>query len=107
MGLTFKENCPDIRNTRVVDIIDELKEYNCEISVFDPWIKKSELKNTKLSQLIIDKPKLKHYDAAVLAVGHKQFKKLGANGIRAFLKSKSIFYDIKSIFNKDLSDIRL
>ena len=106
MGLTFKENCPDIRNTKVVDILAELKEYGVDADVFDPWVNVEEAQHeygiTPLSQ-----PEQGAYDAVILAVGHQQFRALGAAGIRALTKRDSVVYDLKYVLNSDDADLRL
>lgn len=92
LGLAFKENCPDTRNTRVTDIIKELHSYHAQVDVFDPWVDSSACSN------LIAQPEQQTYDAIVIAVAHKQFLKLGIAGIRAFGKSSSVIYDVKHIF---------
>ncbi len=106
LGLTFKENCPDIRNTKVVDILAELTEYGMQADVFDPWIDHSEAQH-EYGITPIDSPEHEHYDAIILAVAHKQFKELGASGIRAFGKSTHVLYDLKYILSRQESDVRL
>ena len=105
MGLTFKENCPDLRNTKVVDIISELEEYNINIDIYDPWVSKDEaLEEYGLS--LIEKP-ANDYEAVIVAVAHNEFIDLGANGVRNLLKKDGLLYDLKSLFEKNKSDIRL
>lgn len=105
MGLTFKENCPDLRNTKVVDIISELEEYNINIDIYDPWVSKEEaIEEYGLS--LIDEP-TNDYEAVILAVAHNEFIDLGAEGVRKFLKKDGLLYDLKSLFEKSESDIRL
>lgn len=105
MGLTFKENCPDLRNTKVVDIISELHEYNINVDIYDPWVSKDEaMEEYGLS--LIDEP-ANDYEAVIVAVAHNEFIKLGANGVRNFLKEGGLFYDLKSLFAKNKTDIRL
>ncbi len=106
MGLTFKENCPDIRNTRVVDIVTELKEYNCEVDVFDPWVTVEEAQQ-EYDITTIEVPQRGVYDAIVLAVAHHQFKEIGAAAIRSWGKSSAVLYDLKYVFPKQESDLRL
>lgn len=106
LGLTFKENCPDIRNTKVVDILAELKDYDIQYDVFDPWVDVSEAQH-EYGITPVDAPAAAEYDAVVLAVAHQQFKELGAAGIRKFLKADGIIYDLKYLLNKAESDIRL
>jgi len=106
MGLTFKENCPDIRNTRVVDIVAELKEYNCEVDVYDPWVSTDEAKH-EYGIMSITKPVPDCYDAIILAVAHQQFKTMGALGIRALGKPNAVLYDLKYVLTASESDLRL
>lgn len=106
MGLTFKENCPDLRNTRVVDIIAELREYNCEVDVYDPWVTVEEAQH-EYCITPIAKPDSGKYDAIILAVAHQQFKDIGAAAIRAFGKPSSVLYDLKYVLLKQESDLRL
>ena len=106
MGLTFKENCPDLRNTRVIDIISELMDYGAKVSVYDPWVDAKEAKMTYNLELIQDLPS-GYYDAVILAVAHQQFRDLGLEGIQVLVKSKSVIYDVKSILPADVVDGRL
>lgn len=106
MGLAFKENCPDLRNTRVVDIVKELGDYGVSVDVYDPWVDGGEAQNeyaiTPITELESDK-----YDAIVLAVAHEQFSKIGIEGIRKLGKSEHVVYDLKYLFAAEESDIRL
>lgn len=106
LGLAFKENCPDLRNTRVIDVVKELHDFGILVDVFDPWINQ-EAATVEYELNIVSKPKLNHYDALVVAVAHNEFKALGADGVRAFGKPEALLYDLKSIFLKEDSDIRL
>ena len=106
MGLTFKENCPDLRNTRVVDVLHELAEYNLQIDVFDPWVDAAEAEH-EYGIRPISEPERGDYDAVVLAVAHEQFKALGAAGIRAFTKPSSVIYDLKYVLDIQDSGLRL
>jgi UDP-N-acetyl-D-glucosamine/UDP-N-acetyl-D-galactosamine dehydrogenase len=106
LGLTFKENCPDIRNTKVVDILAELKEYGMQPDVFDPWVDTQEAEH-EYDLTLVKKPKDAGYDAVILAVAHQQFRQLGANGIRAFGKTAHVLYDLKYVLSVDQSDLRL
>ena len=106
LGLTFKENCPDLRNTRVVDIISELESYGSTVDVHDPWVKPEEAKAEYGIDLVAE-PKAGEYDAILIAVGHRQFQALGANGIRAFGKPASLVYDIKYVLPQGAADDRL
>lgn len=106
MGLTFKENCPDLRNTRVIDIVKELAEYNIEVDVYDPWVSAAEAR-LEYGIAPIEEPKHGQYDGLIIAVGHNQFKELGAAGIRALAKPAGVIYDLKYILPANESDIRL
>lgn len=106
MGLTFKENCPDIRNSKVFDVIRELRQYSCSIDIFDPWVDKIECQR-EYGVTPIDAPKINEYDAILIAVGHNIFKDMGAIVIKNYAKPKNILYDIKSILDKRLVDITL
>ena len=106
MGLTFKENCPDVRNTKVVDIVSELNAYGAQVDVWDPWVDKAEAKAEYGLELIAE-PQQGAYDVVVIAVGHRQFCELGADGIRALGNGNSIVYDIKYVLPPDAVDDRL
>ena len=103
LGITFKENCPDIRNSRVIDVIRELQSFGCNVDVYDPWADKTEVKEEYDIELLqkIDK---KDYDAVVVAVAHKEFKEMDINRLR---NGSGILYDIKAIIDKELVDGRL
>lgn len=106
MGLTFKENCPDLRNTRVVDIVAELKDYNCDVDVYDPWVSIDEAQY-EYNIVPISAPESGVYDAIIIAVAHEQFKFMGAEAIRALGKYNAIVYDLKYILTAEESDLRL
>jgi UDP-N-acetyl-D-galactosamine dehydrogenase len=106
MGLTFKENCPDLRNTRVVDIVGELNSYNANVDVYDPWVDKEEAR-AEYSINTIDRLDGEKYDAIILAVAHKQFAEMGVEKIRKSGKKEHILYDIKHLLSKELVDGRL
>jgi UDP-N-acetyl-D-glucosamine/UDP-N-acetyl-D-galactosamine dehydrogenase len=106
MGLTFKENCPDLRNTRVVDIVAELKEYNCDVDVYDPWASTAEAQH-EYGITPVEAPQAGSYDGIILAVAHHQFKDMGAQAIRALGKSDSVIYDLKYVLTADEADMRL
>lgn len=106
LGLTFKENCPDLRNTRVVEMIDELETYNAKVDVYDPWVSKDEAKKA-YNLTLIDEPQQGHYDAIIIAVSHHQFAELGLNGVKALGKENSVLYDIKYLLPSDGVDGRL
>jgi len=106
MGLTFKENCPDLRNTRVVDLVAEFNSFNCQVDVYDPWVDKQETVE-EYGITPIEEPQQGQYDAVILAVAHDQFKKLGAERLRSYGKPQHILYDIKYLLNADEVDGRL
>ena len=106
LGLTFKENCPDIRNTKVVDILNELTEYGMQADVYDPWIDHDEARH-EYGLTPLQSPEPGQYDAIVLAVAHQHFKTLGAAGIRAFGKATHVLYDLKYLLPREQSDLRL
>lgn len=106
MGLTFKENCPDLRNTRIVDIVKELKEYGTQVDVFDPWVDAKEAEAEYGITTVLEPEKSK-YDAIILAVNHDQFKKMGAKNIRALGKIDHVLYDLKYLLTAEESDLRL
>jgi len=106
MGLAFKENCPDLRNTRVIDVIEEFKNNNCIVDVYDPWINKEEALHEYDIKPIAEPEKGK-YDAVVLAVAHREFQEMGIEAIRALVKENHVIYDIKYIFNANEVDGRL
>ncbi|WP_105213421.1 Vi polysaccharide biosynthesis UDP-N-acetylglucosamine C-6 dehydrogenase TviB [Pseudoalteromonas sp. T1lg22] len=106
MGLTFKENCPDLRNTKVVDIVGELKEYNINVDIVDPWCSNEESMH-EYGLEIKKQAESAKYDAIILAVGHNEFKELGADAIRSFGKEKHVLYDLKYVLDKSSVDMRL
>jgi UDP-N-acetyl-D-galactosamine dehydrogenase len=106
MGLTFKENCPDLRNTRVVDIVTELKDYNCDVDVYDPWVSVEEAQK-EYGITPIAKPNTCGYDGIILAVAHRQFKDMGAAAIRALGRPTAVLYDLKYVLSASESDLRL
>ena len=106
LGLAFKENCPDLRNTRVVDIVHALRGYNTEVDVFDPWVDAAEARHEYGLELV-DAPAAGAYDAIIVAVGHRQFAALGSAGIRAFGKPSSVLYDVKYVLPRAEVDGRL
>lgn len=108
MGMTFKENCADHRNTRVVDIVDGLRQMGSAVEVFDPWFALSDGDEPHRSTLaLVDAPQEEAYDAIILAVAHRQFKAMGADGIRKLGKRHALVYDLKFILPADQSDLRL
>jgi len=106
MGLTFKENCPDLRNTRVVDLVEEFESFNCNVDVYDPWVDKDEAVH-EYNIRPIDQPVYGKYDAILLVVAHDEFKALTVGQIRAFGKDNHVLYDVKYLLETDEVDGRL
>jgi UDP-N-acetyl-D-galactosamine dehydrogenase len=106
LGLAFKENCPDLRNTRVVDIVHALHAYNAQVDVHDPWINADEAKH-EYALSPVASPVPGDYDAVIVAVGHRQFIELGVDGIRGYGKPDSVVYDVKYVLPRDAVDGRL
>lgn len=106
MGITFKEHCPDIRNSRVVDIINEFKRYNARVDVVDPWADADDVQKEYGIQLVRE-PQAGKYDAIVLAVGHQEFADMGLARLRALAKNSHVIFDVKGILPRDEIDGRL
>ncbi|MES0326845.1 MAG: Vi polysaccharide biosynthesis UDP-N-acetylglucosamine C-6 dehydrogenase TviB [Gammaproteobacteria bacterium] len=106
MGLAFKENCPDIRNTRVIDVVDELELSNIIVDVYDPWVDRAEAEH-EYDVNLVNEPETGVYDAIVLAVAHHRFRDLGVDGIRAFGKPECVLYDVKHVLPASEVDGRL
>ena len=106
MGLTFKENCPDLRNTRVVDIVRELGEYDVQADVYDPWVSAEEAQH-EYGITPVQQPEAGAYDAIIVAVAHREFKAMGAGAIRALGKAQHVLFDLKYILPAQESDLRL
>lgn len=106
MGLTFKENCPDVRNTKVVDILSELNEYEMNVDVYDPWVNPADAKHEYNIDLVAA-PETGKYDAIIFAVSHHQFKAMSNAEIKALMKDEHVIYDLKYMLDQDFSDIRL
>lgn len=106
LGLSFKENCPDIRNTKIIDIVHELKEYHMDVDVYDPWVNASEAEH-EYAITPVQSVKADTYDAVILAVAHNQFKEMGVTEIRALGKANHVLYDLKYVLETAESDIRL
>lgn len=106
MGLTFKENCPDLRNTGVVDIIKELETYNTSVDIYDPWADPAEAQH-EYGLSLIKQPVPGTYDAIIICVGHDKFREMGVTGIRALGKPNNVLFDVKHILPKDCVDARL
>lgn len=107
LGFTFKEGCPDARNTKVIDIVRELQGYHTQVDIYDPWIDVKEAEQEHGVIALAAMPAINAYDAIVLAVAHAEFRELGADGIRAFGKPGHILYDVKSVLTKGEADGRL
>jgi UDP-N-acetyl-D-glucosamine/UDP-N-acetyl-D-galactosamine dehydrogenase len=105
MGLTFKENCPDLRNSRVVDIVRELADYNASVDIYDPWANAEEAQHA-YGLALVQRPERGAYDAIVVAVAHDEFRELG-EAIRSFGKFEHVLYDLKYVLRQDQSDLRL
>ena len=106
LGLAFKENCPDLRNTRVVDIVRELQDYHAQVDVHDPWVDAAEARHEYGLDPVAEPP-AGGYDAIIIAVGHRQFAELGATGLRAFGKPNAVLYDVKYVLPLEAVDGRL
>jgi len=106
LGLTFKENCPDIRNSKVVDVVRELQKYGAAVDIYDPWVDGAECKH-EYGLRPIRSLNSKRYDVAVMAVAHRQFRELGAQGVRRLCKKNHVIYDIKHVFPASEVDGRL
>lgn len=106
LGLTFKENCPDLRNTRVIDVVAELRDYGVQVDVNDPWVDPSEAKHEYGLDLVTT-PENAAYDGVILAVAHDSYRKAGATVLRGFGAPDHVFCDLKSVFAHDQSDLRL
>jgi len=105
-GLAFKENCPDLRNSKVVDIVNELRRFDAKVDVYDPWVD-AESAYGEYAFRTITTPKPDSYDAIVLAVGHDDFKAMGLRKIRRLAKNMHVLYDVKYLFSRDQTDGRL
>jgi UDP-N-acetyl-D-glucosamine/UDP-N-acetyl-D-galactosamine dehydrogenase len=106
LGLTFKENCPDIRNSKVVDVIRELQKYGAAVDVHDPWVDAAQAKHEygiRLVRSLVPR----RYDVVVVAVAHRQFRELGAGALRALCRRNHVLYDVKYIFGANEVDGRL
>jgi UDP-N-acetyl-D-galactosamine dehydrogenase len=106
LGLAFKENCPDVRNTKVVDIVAELASYGAKVDVYDPWVDADEARH-EYGLDLVNEPEAGAYDVVVIAVAHNEFRALGEKGIRAFAKKRSVLYDIKYVLPAEAVDGRL
>jgi UDP-N-acetyl-D-glucosamine/UDP-N-acetyl-D-galactosamine dehydrogenase len=106
LGITFKENCPDIRNSKVADVVRELQKQGARVEIYDPWASRAECRHEYGLQLV-SAPAAGRYDVAVVAVAHRQFRELGARGVRALCRKQHVLYDIKHVFPAVAVDGRL
>ena len=106
MGLSFKENCPDTRNTKVIDLVKKLTDNGVKVDVYDPWVDEKEV-SKQYNMSLINYPKDNHYEAVIVAVAHKQFIDMGGNQISKFGKSESLIFDLKHVLERKYSDLRL
>ena len=106
LGLSFKENCPDMRNTKIIDIVKELQEYHVDVDVYDPWIDSEETQH-EYGITPVNQPTVGQYDAVILAVAHNEFKEMGVEAIRSLGKTSHVLYDLKYVLAQHESDIRL
>lgn len=107
LGVAFKENCSDVRNTKVMDFIHHLQQYGANVTIHDPWPVERDMKRMRADSLLGELPRSASFDAVVLAVGHDQFKALGIERLKALIKEKGIFFDLKSVYRPSQSDLRL
>jgi UDP-N-acetyl-D-galactosamine dehydrogenase len=107
LGLAFKENCPDLRNTRVIELAQRFREYRAQVDIHDPWVDPATAKDEYGVDLLTSDPQASHYDAVVLAVAHDQYRQLGATGARRYGRDNALLYDIKSLYPLDSVDARL
>jgi UDP-N-acetyl-D-galactosamine dehydrogenase len=106
LGLTFKENCPDLRNTRVVDVVAELRDYGVYVDVHDPWVNEADVQQ-EYGLALVTTPEPEAYDGVILAVAHDSFREAGAAALRGYGRPGHVFCDLKSVFACDESDLRL
>jgi UDP-N-acetyl-D-glucosamine/UDP-N-acetyl-D-galactosamine dehydrogenase len=106
MGLTFKENCPDVRNTRIIDVVNELTKFGARVDVYDPWVDAEEARH-EYGLTPVKRLRAGRYDAIVMGVAHQQFRDMGIERIRALAKKRHVLYDIKYVFHRDEVDGRL
>jgi UDP-N-acetyl-D-galactosamine dehydrogenase len=106
LGMTFKENCPDIRNSKVIDVVRELRSHGALVDMFDPWANSAECQH-EYDMKPVRTLRRGHYDVAVIAVAHQQFRELGAAGVRRLCKKNHVVYDIKHVFPAGETDGRL
>jgi UDP-N-acetyl-D-galactosamine dehydrogenase len=107
MGFTFKENCADLRNTRVIELVQELRAFGTEVDIYDPHADINEAQHEYNVSLLVALPETCSYDALVVAVAHDEFKQIGIDGIRRLANRQAVIYDIKGMFGHDEVDGRL
>ena len=107
LGLAFKENCADLRNTRVVELAQRFREYRAHVDIHDPWVDPVEAKQEYGVDLLAGEPAAGRYDAVVLAVAHEQYRVQGAQGARRYGRDRALLYDIKSLYPREEVDARL
>jgi UDP-N-acetyl-D-galactosamine dehydrogenase len=107
MGLAFKENCPDLRNSKVIDVIRRFQEYNAQIEAWDPWVDADEARHEFGLEIETSEPARGRYDCIVMAVGHREFSVMGPKRVRAFGRPGAVFFDLKGVFDAQVSDGRL
>jgi len=106
MGLTFKENCPDMRNTAVINVIKELKSYGAVIDVYDPWVNKAEARSL-YNVSMVNYPTEGLYDAIVFAVAHREFIRMDPGEIKSFCREEAVIYDVKNVLQDGIADAKL
>lgn len=106
MGFTFKENCPDLRNTRVIDVVNELRDFGCTVDVTDCWADNEESEH-EYGVSLLDKPQAGDYDAVLLAVPHREYAALSSKELRAYLKDNGVLFDLKGVLPLGEADLRL
>ena len=107
LGITFKENCPDLRNTRVIDLAREFSDYGAHVDIYDPWADVAQAADEYGVELLAEPPQAGAYDAIVIAVAHDEFRALGVDGLLRLANGRAVIYDIKGVFPKDAVDARL
>jgi UDP-N-acetyl-D-galactosamine dehydrogenase len=107
LGLAFKENCADLRNTRVIELAQRFREYRAQVDIHDPWVDPETAKREYGVDVITSEPAADRYDAVVLAVAHDQYRTLGAEGARRYGRGNALLYDIKSLYPREAVDARL
>jgi UDP-N-acetyl-D-galactosamine dehydrogenase len=107
LGLTFKQNCADIRNTKVLDLFGNMQSYGMNVDVYDPWADAAEVRDVYGIEILKDLPVAGGYDAVILAVPHDELIEIGAQGLRAMLDPNGVLFDMKAVFDQTESDLRL